>query len=57
MLQKTMGRRTLFKSTRNENKKVFELASIRSSKLKIKAQKTFNPKKVSVCETDDHKLK
>ncbi|EFN72689.1 hypothetical protein EAG_06874 [Camponotus floridanus] len=40
-----MGRRTL-KPTRNENKKVFELASIRSWKLKIKAQKTFNPKKI-----------
>jgi len=60
MLQKTMGKRLIFKeifSTGNENKKVFELAPIRSCKLKIKAQKTFNPKKVSVCVMDDHKLK
>lgn len=56
MLQKTMGKRCNLKGA-HKNKKVFEVAPIRSYKLKIKAQKTFNPKKVSVCVMDDYKLK
>lgn len=57
MLQKTMGKKFIFKATGNENKKVFELAPIRSYKLKIQAQKIFNPKKVSVCVMSNYKLK